>query len=342
MWQTMTDEWPAYDDYQKQDRAADPGHRAGAGGVARGQQRDLRARLVAELLEAQRVDAVRLLAQDAGAAVDPRALGQLEVEQLVERSGRFVWTRMPPGPISSVLPRSSCPSCASRMHSNAISVRQLRRRSLAAPTADSMPRNALLRTRQRDRDLLPHDPFKAFIAPRPIGWVSTLGPDGELNLAPYSYFNAVCDRPPMLMFSSAGRRTRRRSPARGGEFVWNMATWDLREQMNETSRDAAARRERVRARRAGDGAVAAGRAAAGGGRAGRARVQGRAGVQLSDIDGEPARTSSSSARSSACTSTSATSSTAASTCAAAARSRAAATEASTPWSTSCSRCSARL
>jgi hypothetical protein len=38
----------------------------------------------------------------------------------------------------------------------------------------------------RDRDLLPHDPFKAFIAPRPVGWVSTVGPGGEVNLAPYN------------------------------------------------------------------------------------------------------------------------------------------------------------
>jgi flavin reductase (DIM6/NTAB) family NADH-FMN oxidoreductase RutF len=87
----------------------------------------------------------------------------------------------------------------------------------------------------RDRDVLPHDPFKAFIAPRPIGWVSTLGPDGELNLAPYSYFNAVCDRPPMVMFSSAGPKDSATFAGSGGEFVWNMATWDLREQMNLTS-----------------------------------------------------------------------------------------------------------
>jgi flavin reductase (DIM6/NTAB) family NADH-FMN oxidoreductase RutF len=88
----------------------------------------------------------------------------------------------------------------------------------------------------RDRDLLPHDPFKAFIAPRPIGWVSTLGPDGEVNLAPYSYFNAVGDRPPMLMFSSAGPKDSATFAHSGGEFVWNMPTWELREQMNETSR----------------------------------------------------------------------------------------------------------
>ncbi len=87
----------------------------------------------------------------------------------------------------------------------------------------------------RDRDLLPHDPFKAFIAPRPIGWVSTLGPDGEVNLAPYSFFNAVCDRPPMLMFSSDGPKDSATFAGSGGEFVWNLPTWELREQMNATS-----------------------------------------------------------------------------------------------------------
>ena len=87
----------------------------------------------------------------------------------------------------------------------------------------------------RDRDLLPHDPFKAFIAPRPIGWMSTLGPDCEVNLAPYSFFNAVSDRPPMLMFSSEGPKDSATFADSGGEFVWNLATWDLREQMNLTS-----------------------------------------------------------------------------------------------------------
>jgi hypothetical protein len=51
---------------------------------------------------------------------------------------------------------------------------------------------------KRDTSVLPHDPFKAVIAPRPIGWVSTLSPDGMLNLAPYSFFNAVGERPAML------------------------------------------------------------------------------------------------------------------------------------------------
>jgi flavin reductase (DIM6/NTAB) family NADH-FMN oxidoreductase RutF len=87
----------------------------------------------------------------------------------------------------------------------------------------------------RDREVLPHDPFKAFIAPRPIGWVSTVGPDGEVNLAPYSYFNAVCDRPPIVMFSSGGPKDSATFAGGTGEFVWNMATWDLREQMNAPS-----------------------------------------------------------------------------------------------------------
>jgi flavin reductase (DIM6/NTAB) family NADH-FMN oxidoreductase RutF len=88
----------------------------------------------------------------------------------------------------------------------------------------------------RDRALLPHDPFKAIVAPRPIGWVSTLGPDGELNLAPYSFFNAICDRPPMVAFSSDGPKDSATFAGGGGEFVWNMPTWDLREAMNQSSK----------------------------------------------------------------------------------------------------------
>jgi flavin reductase (DIM6/NTAB) family NADH-FMN oxidoreductase RutF len=88
---------------------------------------------------------------------------------------------------------------------------------------------------RRDRAILPHDPFKAFIAPRPIGWVSTVGPEGELNLAPYSFFNAVCDSPPMLAFSSDGPKDSATFAGSRGEFVWNMPTWELREAMNQTS-----------------------------------------------------------------------------------------------------------
>ena len=87
----------------------------------------------------------------------------------------------------------------------------------------------------RDRDLLPHDPFKAFVAPRPIGWVSTVGPDGEVNLAPYSYFNAVSDNPPTVMFSSDGPKDSSTYAGATEEFVWNLVTYDLREAMNQTS-----------------------------------------------------------------------------------------------------------
>jgi flavin reductase (DIM6/NTAB) family NADH-FMN oxidoreductase RutF len=91
----------------------------------------------------------------------------------------------------------------------------------------------------RDKALLPHDPFKAVIVPRPIGWVSTLSPDGVVNLAPYSFFNAVGERPPMLAFSSTGAKHSATFADRRGEFVWNMPTWELREAMNATSAEVA-------------------------------------------------------------------------------------------------------
>jgi flavin reductase (DIM6/NTAB) family NADH-FMN oxidoreductase RutF len=88
---------------------------------------------------------------------------------------------------------------------------------------------------ERDRALLPHDPFKAIIAPRPIGWISTCSTAGEINLAPYSFFNALADRPMILAFSSQGYKDSVAFIEETGEFVWNMPTYDLREQMNQTS-----------------------------------------------------------------------------------------------------------
>ncbi|HEX4034458.1 MAG TPA: flavin reductase family protein [Solirubrobacteraceae bacterium] len=87
----------------------------------------------------------------------------------------------------------------------------------------------------RDRTMLPHDPFKSLVAPRPIGWVSTRGADGRVNLAPYSFFNAVAEGPPMLAFSSNGRKDSATFAGEIDEFVWNLVTFELREQMNETS-----------------------------------------------------------------------------------------------------------
>lgn len=82
---------------------------------------------------------------------------------------------------------------------------------------------------------LSHDPFKAIVAPRPIGWVSTVDAQGRANLAPYSFFNAIADTPPMLAFSSAGRKDSVANIEATGAFVWNLATRSLAERMNESS-----------------------------------------------------------------------------------------------------------
>ena len=88
---------------------------------------------------------------------------------------------------------------------------------------------------QRDRNLFPHDPFKALVVPRPIGWIATVSAKGELNLAPYSYFNAFSSVPPIVGFSSEGEKDSSTFAMETGEFVWSMATWDLREAMNATA-----------------------------------------------------------------------------------------------------------
>ncbi len=82
---------------------------------------------------------------------------------------------------------------------------------------------------------LPHNPFKAIVAPRPIGWVSSVSKDGVQNLAPYSFFNAVCDTPPMVMIGSNGYKDSVRNIEETGEFVCNQATLDLAEAMNMSS-----------------------------------------------------------------------------------------------------------
>lgn len=82
---------------------------------------------------------------------------------------------------------------------------------------------------------LPHDPFKAIVAPRPIGWISTIDGRGRLNLAPYSFFNAVCDRPPLVAFSSSGLKDTVRNARETKQFVWNFVTRALAEKMNQTS-----------------------------------------------------------------------------------------------------------
>lgn len=82
---------------------------------------------------------------------------------------------------------------------------------------------------------LPHDPFNAIIGPRPIGWISTRSSSDQLNLAPYSFFNAFAYRPPIIGFASSGSKDTLRNAQETGEFVWNLATMALGSQMNATS-----------------------------------------------------------------------------------------------------------
>ena len=81
---------------------------------------------------------------------------------------------------------------------------------------------------------LPHDPFNAMVAPRPIGWISSRGADGVLNLAPYSFFNAFNYVPPIVGFASVGYKDSVRNIEETGEFGWNLATRGLAELMNES------------------------------------------------------------------------------------------------------------
>ena len=82
---------------------------------------------------------------------------------------------------------------------------------------------------------LPHNPWTALVMPRPIGWISTRSVDGMPNLAPYSFFNAISGQPPFVMFASASRKDSQANAEATGEFVVNIATWELRQAMNQTS-----------------------------------------------------------------------------------------------------------
>jgi flavin reductase (DIM6/NTAB) family NADH-FMN oxidoreductase RutF len=82
---------------------------------------------------------------------------------------------------------------------------------------------------------LPHDPFKAIVAPRLIGWISTRSSKGQPNLAPYSFFAAFASAPPIVGFCSEGRKDSLNNIEQTREFVWNLATLPLAEHMNRTS-----------------------------------------------------------------------------------------------------------
>jgi flavin reductase (DIM6/NTAB) family NADH-FMN oxidoreductase RutF len=87
-----------------------------------------------------------------------------------------------------------------------------------------------------------HNPFLALVVPRPIGWISSVDQAGIVNLAPFSFFNAVSSRPPMVFFGAngahlgaGGEKDTLRNVRETGEFVANLVTWDLRQKMNDTS-----------------------------------------------------------------------------------------------------------
>lgn len=90
-------------------------------------------------------------------------------------------------------------------------------------------------TTDTNRHGLAHDPFKAIVAPRPIGWIGSKGRDGSLNLSPYSFFNAVSDRPKLVMFSSAGRKDSVRNVEETGVFTANLVSRHIVEKMNQSS-----------------------------------------------------------------------------------------------------------
>lgn len=85
---------------------------------------------------------------------------------------------------------------------------------------------------------LPHDPFKAIVAPRPIGWISTRSADGAFNLAPFSFFNAVSTTPYLVWFSSEGEKDSVAFARESGEFAVNLVGRDLANEMNRSSVDA--------------------------------------------------------------------------------------------------------
>ena len=82
---------------------------------------------------------------------------------------------------------------------------------------------------------LPHDPYNAIVGPRPIGWITSMNSEGQINLAPYSFFTSVSSDPPMVMFASDGRKHTIDFVEQTGEFVCSLAVWDLRMHVKDTS-----------------------------------------------------------------------------------------------------------
>ncbi|MEM8597075.1 MAG: flavin reductase family protein [Pseudomonadota bacterium] len=96
--------------------------------------------------------------------------------------------------------------------------------------------------RPADGHGLPHDPFKALVVPRPIGWISSVDAEGRANLAPYSFFNGCGDAPPLVMFAQTGRKSRAESEKDSlanvratGVFACNLVGKAMQDAMNKSS-----------------------------------------------------------------------------------------------------------
>lgn len=85
------------------------------------------------------------------------------------------------------------------------------------------------------------NPLKACVVPRPIGWISTIDAAGATNVAPFSFFNLLSYDPPFVLFSAGvhevdgGKKDTVANVEATGEFVYNMATWAQKDQMNQTA-----------------------------------------------------------------------------------------------------------
>ena len=86
-----------------------------------------------------------------------------------------------------------------------------------------------------DPDVNPYRLLTAVVVPRPIAWVSTVSPDGVVNLAPHSFYTVACARPPIVQFSSVGKKDTLRNVLATGEFVVNLATAPLLHEVNDSA-----------------------------------------------------------------------------------------------------------
>ena len=86
-----------------------------------------------------------------------------------------------------------------------------------------------------DPDVNVYRLLTAVVVPRPIAWVTTLSEDGLVNLAPHSFYTVACARPPIVQFSSVGKKDTLRNVLATGEFVVNLAYAPLLEQVNNSA-----------------------------------------------------------------------------------------------------------